>query len=80
VKSSNTPKKKKTEAEKISIGSDEFCLNCMEWREFDEEGRCKICGKLVKKEPSSGQRKKDNEFGIDGSSDESDYELDQNVE
>jgi len=28
---------------KVKIGRDEFCLYCMEWREFDQKGRCKIC-------------------------------------
>jgi hypothetical protein len=34
----------------VKIGLDEFCSNCMEWREFDEDGKRKICGKpIVKK-------------------------------
>ena len=33
----------------MKIGNDEFCSNCMEWREYDEEGRCKICGKKIEK-------------------------------
>jgi len=32
------------------IGSDEFCLHCMEWREYDEEGRCKVCKHIIFKE------------------------------
>jgi len=36
----------------IKIGEDEFCLYCMDWREVDEEGRCKVCKKrIVKKLP-----------------------------
>ena len=34
----------------VKIGSDEFCSNCMEWQEYDEEGKCKICGKQIVKE------------------------------
>jgi hypothetical protein len=33
----------------IKIGKDDFCSNCMEWRDYDEEGRCKVCGKIIKK-------------------------------
>jgi len=34
---------------KQKIGKDEFCLHCMEWREYDEEGRCKICKHIIYK-------------------------------
>lgn len=34
----------------IKIGNDEFCSNCMEWREYDEDGRCKVCGKIIYKQ------------------------------
>ena len=34
----------------MKIGSDEFCLYCMEWQEFDEEGKCKVCGKRIAKQ------------------------------
>ena len=41
--------KKKTndETAKIIVGTDDFCSNCMEWREYDENGKCKVCGKLI---------------------------------
>ena len=35
---------------KKKIGNDEFCLHCMEWREYDENGKCKICKHIIKKE------------------------------
>ncbi len=35
---------------RVKIGSDDFCSNCMEWREYDEEGRCKKCGKIIMKQ------------------------------
>lgn len=31
------------------IGNDEFCLHCMEWREYDEQGRCKKCNHIIHK-------------------------------
>ena len=31
----------------LKIGKDEFCLNCMEWREYDSEGRCKFCKHII---------------------------------
>jgi len=34
---------------KIKIGNDEFCPHCMEWREYDEEGRCKTCKHIIHK-------------------------------
>ncbi len=32
---------------KVKTGKDEFCMKCMEWREYDEEGRCKVCHKII---------------------------------
>ena len=34
----------------IKIGNDEFCIDCMEWQECDEDGRCKVCGKIIFKQ------------------------------
>lgn len=36
-----------TESMIKKIGNDEFCLHCMEWREYDEEGRCKVCKHVI---------------------------------
>ncbi|MFO7677116.1 MAG: hypothetical protein R6V50_01860 [Thermoplasmatota archaeon] len=33
----------------VKVGIDDFCSNCMEWQEYDEEGKCKVCGKIIKK-------------------------------
>ena len=33
----------------IKIGEDEFCTKCMEWQEYTEDGKCKVCGKIIKK-------------------------------
>lgn len=42
--------------QKITVGVDEFCPNCMEWRAYDElTGRCSVCGRVIKK---IGERKK----------------------
>ena len=35
---------------KRKIGQDEFCLHCMEWREYDEQGKCKVCKHVISKE------------------------------
>jgi len=32
----------------IKIGKDDFCIFCMDWREFDEQGRCKTCKNKIK--------------------------------
>ena len=37
------------ETMKVTVGNDEFCPVCMEWREYDEDGRCKVCRKTIKK-------------------------------
>jgi hypothetical protein len=34
----------------VKVRDDEFCLKCMEWREYDAKGRCTVCGSLIKKE------------------------------
>jgi len=41
---------------KLKIGSDEFCLHCMEWREYDEEGRCKICKHIIHRENTKSEK------------------------
>lgn len=47
-----TPKKggMTVKVQKITVGVDEFCPNCMEWRPYDElTGRCSVCGRIIKK-------------------------------
>jgi len=44
------------------IGNDEFCLFCMEWREYDEEGRCKICKKIIHKPDIKQQKDRYDEY------------------
>jgi hypothetical protein len=35
---------------KMTVGEDEFCSTCMEWRAFDElTGKCCVCGHIIKK-------------------------------
>ncbi|MEM0492585.1 MAG: hypothetical protein QXS02_01305 [Candidatus Thermoplasmatota archaeon] len=58
---------------KITVGIDEFCPNCMEWREFDEAGRCKVCGKCIRKS-------KDEPHKITDEYDLSDFTLEQGGE
>ena len=45
----------------IKVGSDEFCTHCMERREYDEEGRCKICKHVIHRE----NKKQPNHAGYD---------------
>ncbi len=45
-----------TTMQKITVGVDEFCPNCMEWRAYDElTGRCSVCCRVIKK---IGERRK----------------------
>ena len=61
---------------KITVGLDDFCSNCMEWREYDEEGRCKKCGKLIKKKLSSPGKDSYSEY----ESEDPSYEMDEQFE
>jgi hypothetical protein len=47
----NKPKAKpKRVPSKVTVGEDEFCPTCMEWRAFDETtGKCVVCGRHIKK-------------------------------
>lgn len=35
---------------KLTVGTDDFCPKCMDWREVDEAGKCKVCGCHIKKQ------------------------------
>jgi hypothetical protein len=40
----------KTSNLKVTVGEDEFCPTCMEWRAYDEiTGKCKVCGRIIKR-------------------------------
>lgn len=41
---------------KIKPGKDEFCMHCMEWREYDNEGRCIACHNKIVKLNTSNQK------------------------
>ena len=41
---------------KVKTGKDEFCMYCMEWREYDSEGRCKVCHNKIVKTGNSGDQ------------------------
>ncbi|MFH1101060.1 MAG: hypothetical protein V1726_03380 [Methanobacteriota archaeon] len=44
---------------KVAVGTDEFCPKCMEWREYDDDGKCKVCGRSIRKGGVSGQKVSD---------------------
>lgn len=46
----------------VKVGSDEFCSKCMEWREYDSEGKCKVCGKVIKKMSKESHREGYNDY------------------
>ena len=64
---------------KLKIGNDEFCLYCMDWQEYDEEGRCKKCKHIIhkiKKSEEEGYNKEKIESSfedIDENGDDFDY-------
>jgi hypothetical protein len=40
----------KPTGKKVTVGEDEFCPKCMEWRAFDEAtGKCLVCGHHIRK-------------------------------
>lgn len=46
----------------IKVGIDDFCSQCMEWQEYDDEGKCKVCKKTIKKMPKKTNRQDVNEY------------------
>jgi len=62
---------------KLKIKSDEFCLHCMEWREYDEEGRCKICKHIIHRKNKKSEKGGYNNLKSESPSFE---ELDENIE
>jgi hypothetical protein len=74
-----TKKQKKTPvkaaARKVAVGNDEFCFNCMDWREYDDEGKCKVCRKQIKKKQAPSQKINYDEYRIEGVADEIDEEI-----
>jgi len=61
---------------KVKVGNDEFCLNCLEWREYDDKGQCIVCGKVIKKEIPRSYIKSYDEYRQDDSDGEVDNEFD----
>lgn len=60
----------------MKIGKDEFCLNCMEWREYDSEGRCKVCKHIICRNTEKKQKVGYDEYNSESPS----YETDENIE
>jgi len=65
---------------KVRTGNDEFCLFCMEWHEYDEKGRCNVCGKVIKKKPLQGHIKSYDEYQQGDSDKKVDNEFDEDNE
>ena len=61
---------------KVKVGNDEFCLFCMEWHEYDEKGRCIVCGKVIKKQLLQAHIKSYDEYQQDDSDGKVDDEFD----
>jgi len=40
---------------KLTVGTDDYCQKCMDWREVDEAGNCKICGCHIKKSSNASK-------------------------
>ena len=46
----------------VKVGEDEFCTQCMEWCTIDAEGKCSVCGKLLKKTLSTNKTESYGEY------------------
>ena len=58
---------------KMKVGNDEFCIKCMKWQEYDDGGKCKICGSIIQKlKKSSTERESYNDYYIESTSFDSD--------
>lgn len=56
----------------MEVGNDEFCIKCMEWREYNDKGRCRICNSMIHKlKKSEIQRNSFNDYYIESTSFES---------
>jgi len=33
----------------MKTGEDEFCTQCMDWRQINDKGECVVCGKKLRK-------------------------------
>lgn len=61
---------------RVAVGKDEFCLTCMEWREYDMNGRCKVCKSIIKQKEHQQTTRIDLEnYSIEEFSGESDSEV-----
>ena len=64
----------------IKVNNDEFCLNCMEWQEYDEKGRCVVCGKVIKRNLQKPHIKSYDEYQQNDFERETDNENNGNIE
>jgi hypothetical protein len=67
----------KPTARKVIVGEDEFCPICMEWRSYDEHGRCIVCGHVIKKMGGEG-RKITDEYDLKDFADDHEEQQDSN--
>lgn len=69
-------KKNNTTVQKVMVGEDEFCPTCMEWRAYDDvTGKCKICGRQIKK-PGTRSRTISDEYDLKDFTNEHDEQQD----
>ena len=58
----------------VTVGDDEFCLTCMEWRKCNDQGKCIVCGKQLKKQKGDSRSSSYGEFQRDEFTHEPDHE------
>jgi len=57
---------------KQKIGNDDFCIHCMEWREFDNKGRCVVCKNIIHKETKKNSEQSYNNLKSESTEDTND--------
>ena len=62
---------------KMKVGNDEFCIKCMKWQEYDDGGKCKICGSIIQKlKKSNNEIGSSNDYDIESDSFDHDHDED----
>jgi len=65
---------------KLKVGKDEYCSNCMEWREYSEDGRCIVCNKIIKKKVLNSHIKSYDDYKQDDFERDADTEFEDDIE
>ena len=63
----------------MKVDNDEYCLNCEEWREYDKDGRCILCGSIIKKNQMKSKSRNFDEYELSDFNGGNFYDFDETV-